>query len=73
MGLNERLTRVESHLEAISPKINEILQRLEALGTEGMPSQLSIRLKKEHESPPTHEETAPVLGLFKDESVSTIP
>jgi hypothetical protein len=69
VGLNERLTRVESHLEAISPQINEILKRLEALGTEGRPSHLAIRLKHEHESPPAHQESAPVLELFKDESL----
>ncbi|KAJ5354309.1 transcriptional regulator family: Fungal Specific TF [Penicillium brevicompactum] len=69
VGLNERLTRVESHLESISPRLAEILQRLETFGTDGRHSQLTVRLKNERESPPARQETAPVLELFKDESL----
>ncbi|CAG8217471.1 unnamed protein product [Penicillium olsonii] len=72
VGLNERLARVESHLKTISPLINEILQRLDRLGTNGSHPPLSIRLKNSRPSPESTsslgstQDNAPVLGLFKD-------
>lgn len=70
VGLNERLARVESRLETIAPRIDEILQRLESLGTNQRQYPLSVRLKSEPPSSEVTQDNAPVMHLFKDATVS---
>lgn len=67
LALNERMARVESHLETIAPQIAAILQRLEHSGDAR--HSLPIRFKSSTPAV-TPQETAPVLGLFEDETVS---
>ncbi|CAG8947700.1 unnamed protein product [Penicillium salamii] len=66
VGLNERLARVESRLETIVPRIDEILQRLESLGTNQGQYPLPVRLKNEPLSSEVIQDNAPIMGLFKD-------